>query len=257
MRQRILIIDDQPESASLLLACLGGRDVDIMVALDGADGLHKVVAGRPELILLDVAKPELDAFEVCRRLKQGVQHADIPIIFLSADTAIEQKLQAFALGCVDYITKPFIEDELIARVFVHLAMRQRMCQLEALGNQWAIKGKPSIDRNGDLYHQALEILNQNLANPPGLIELAHRLGTNERKLTDIFRNRLGMTVFEYLAELRLDRARHLLEASLLQIQHIASDVGFNNSGDFARAFRRRYQDSPSEYRHARRRSDQC
>ena len=84
------------------------------------------------------------------------------------------------------------------------------------------------------------MLDQRMDDPPGLTEMAAMLGSSERKLTDIFRERLGMTVFEYFSELRLETARHLLEGSTMQIQGIATHVGY----------RRRYGVSPREHRGA-------
>jgi len=249
---RLLIIDDQPESVALLIEYLSDKDVEILVALDGADGIAKARAGRPDLILLDVIMAGLDGLDVCRRLKADARLANVPVIFLSASTAIEDKLKGFSLGAVDYITKPFSEDEAVARVFLHLHSKQRLDRLESMVAQSA------LDRVGDqafpddqLFNQALAVLDKRMAEPPGLMELARELGTNERKLTDIFRQRVGMTVFDYFSELRLETARHLLDGSGMRVQLIASHVGYRNAGDFTRAYRRRYGLSPREYRQAR------
>jgi DNA-binding response OmpR family regulator len=249
---RLLIIDDQPESVALLIAYLADKDVEILVALDGADGFEKAIAGRPDLILLDVLMPGIDGLEVCRRLKADARLANVPVIFLSAKTAIEDKLKGFSLGAVDYITKPFSEDEAVARVFLHLHSKQRFDRLESMVAQSA------LDRVGEqafpddqLFAQALSVLDKRMSDPPGLVQLARELGTNERKLTDIFRQRVGLTVFDYFSELRLETARHLLEQSAMRVQMIAGHVGYRNAGDFTRAYRRRYGMSPREYRQAR------
>jgi DNA-binding response OmpR family regulator len=248
----LLIIDDQPDSVALLVAYLADRTVEILVALDGADGLAKALAGRPDLILLDVIMPGMNGLEVCERLKADGRTASIPVVFLSASTAIEDKLKGFSLGAVDYITKPFSEEEAVARVFLHLHSKQRLDRLETMVAQSA------LERVGDeafpddqLFNQALVVLEQRIGEPPGLVELARELGTNERKLTDIFRQRVGMTVFDYFSELRLETARHLLEGSGMRIQTIASHIGYRNAGDFTRAYRRRYGLSPREYRQTR------
>ncbi len=250
---RLLIIDDQPESVALLIAYLADKAVEILVALDGADGLAKAIAGRPDLILLDVLMPGTSGIEVCRMLKDDARTAGIPVIFLSASNAIEDKLKGFSLGAVDYITKPFSEDEAVARVFLHLNSKQRIDRLETMVAQSA------LERVGDqafpedmLFSQALAALDKRLAAPPGLVELARELGTNERKLTEIFRQRVGMTVFDYFSEMRLETARHLLEGSGMRVQAIAGHVGYRNAGDFTRAYRRRYGLSPREYRQVRR-----
>jgi DNA-binding response OmpR family regulator len=249
---RLLIIDDQPDSVALLVSYLENRAVEILVALDGADGLEKAAVGKPDLILLDLFMPGLNGLQVCERLKADPRTINVPIIFLSASTSTEDKLQGFIVGAVDFITKPFSEEEVLARVFVHLHNKWRMDRLQTM------VGKRAIDSAGDqafpddnLFAQALALLDKRLADPPGLIELAAALGTNERKLTEIFRQRVGMTVFDYFSELRLETARHLLESSGMRIQAIASHVGYRNAGDFTRAYRRRYGLSPREYRQLR------
>ncbi len=249
---RLLIIDDQPESVALLVSYLENRSVELLVALSGPDGLDKAVAGSPDLILLDLVMPGMNGLQVCERLKADSRTVDIPVVFLSASTATEDKLQGFALGAVDYITKPFSEEEVLARVFVHLHAKWRLNRLQTMMGQRALGtvGEQAFpDEN--LFNQALNTLEKRMSNPPGLIELAGILGTNERKLTEIFRARVGMTVFDYFSELRLETARHLLESSGMRIQTIASHVGYRNAGDFTRAYRRRFSVSPREYRQLR------
>lgn len=252
-KSRLLIIDDQPDSIGLLLSYLEGQVRDILVALDGADGLAKASKGRPELILLDIQMPGMDGFAVCEHLKADAQTGDIPVIFLSGRDALDDKLHGFALGAVDYITKPFSEAEVLARVGVHLQSRFQTPSLKNTPAARILEELPDPRRNDErLFNRAVALLENQLDDPPSLIEMVRQLGTNQRKLTDLFRQRVGMTVFDYFTELRLETARSLLELSDTHIQLISDRVGYSNPGDFTRAFRRRYGVSPSEYRQARR-----
>jgi len=251
-RPRILIVDDEPASVGLLLEHLGEQPFDLMVALDAADGLRKAERAPPDLVLLDLNMPHEDGFATCRRLKASPACGDVPVIFLTASTLLAHKLQGFALGCVDYITKPFERDEVLARVNLHVTMKRRFSRLKALGRQASLDAASAPpNREAQLFERATALLNSRMQDPPGLIELARSIGTNERKLTDIFRQRLGMTVFDYLTALRMDTVCHLLEHTDMQIQQIAGEVGFANPGDLTRAFRRHFQVSPTEYRQAR------
>jgi YesN/AraC family two-component response regulator len=248
---RILIIDDQPDSVALLLSYLEDKALDILVALDGRDGLSKAAIGQPDLILLDVTMPHLDGFATCKQLKQDVRTERIPVIFLSGRDTLDHKLEGFTAGAIDYIIKPFSEAEVLARIMVHIHAKQRLDYLETVAGQRVREGvEPRQDLDETLFARAIGLLEKNLREPPGMVELAHRVGTNERKLTQIFRRKVGMTVFDFLVELRLETARRLLEGSGLQIQLIADRVGYRNAGDFTRAFRRRYGASPREYRQA-------
>lgn len=248
---RLLIIDDQQDSIALLIAYLEDKSLDILVALDGQDGLSKAILGQPDLILLDISMPGLDGFAICKLLKEDFRTQRIPVIFLSGRVGLDDKLARFAVGAIDYITKPFSEAEVLARIMVHVHNRHRLESLETVAGLRLLEsvGAPS-DPDAVLFAKAVSLLEKRLADPPGLIDLAHELGTNERKLTQIFRRKAGMTVFDYYAELRLESARRLLEASKLQIQLVADRVGYRNAGDFTRAFRRRYGVSPREYRRA-------
>ncbi len=248
---RLLIIDDRPDPIALLLSFLDERELDILVALDGEDGLIKAVEGRPDLILLDVVMPGLDGFTVCERLKADPRVAAVPVVFLTASAELSDKLRGFAVGGVDYITKPFSEQEVLARISVQLDTRRQVRWLEAqAADRFMNHLNPPPDPEQRIFAAAVAQLEQQLQQPLGLVELAHRVGTNERRLTELFRRQVGMTVFDYLAELRLESARRLLEGSTTQVQLIADRVGYRNAGDLSRAFRRRYGVSPREYRRA-------
>ena len=127
----LLVVDDQPDNLRLVADFLEEYGADVMLGHDGADGLAKARLGHPDLILLDVMMPDMDGFEVCRRLKQDAETRDIPVIFLTALHEVEDKLKGFQAGGVDYLTKPLQELEVIARVDVHLKLRQALLQAEA------------------------------------------------------------------------------------------------------------------------------
>lgn len=250
---KLLIVDDQPASVELLLEFLARHPLDIAVALDGEKALVQALSFKPDLILLDIVMPDMDGFEVCRRLKQINQTSAIPVIFLSGNSDVPEKLQGFSVGGVDYITKPFSAEEVLARIYVQLQSMKRMARLESMmQQQLADQFGDDSNREHQFFSKALAILEADLIDPPGLQDLAHRIGTNERKITDIFRHRVGMTVYEYLIEMRMETARALLEKGDTQVSMIAAKVGYRNPGDFSRAFRQHYNVTPREYRHTRR-----
>ena len=127
----ILIIDDVPGNLETLSECLEGTGFEVMAAQDGASGLAIAQRARPDLILLDVLMPELDGFEACRRLKADDSTQEIPVIFMTALTETADKVAGFVAGGVDYVTKPFQVEEVLARVKTHLALRKLQQQLEA------------------------------------------------------------------------------------------------------------------------------
>ena len=120
----LLIVDDKPQNLRLVSDFLAEHGFELMLTRSGAQALEKVHLATPDLILLDLRMPEMDGFEVCRRLKQDPSTADIPVIFMTAEDETAQKVTGFALGAVDYITKPIQREELLARIQHHLQLNR-------------------------------------------------------------------------------------------------------------------------------------
>lgn len=117
----VLVVDDTEVNVDILMNALG-ESYDVSVAMDGREAIETVAEEAPDLILLDIMMPEMDGYEVCRRLKADERTAKIPVIFLTALTEIENKTKGFQMGAVDYITKPFEITEVQARVKTHLSL---------------------------------------------------------------------------------------------------------------------------------------
>ncbi|MEL6779724.1 MAG: response regulator, partial [Cyanobacteria bacterium J06597_16] len=128
--QTILIVDDMPTNVEVLAGALIKAGYQVAVALDGESAIAQIQYKSPALILLDVMMPGIDGFETCRRLKESPQTRAIPIIFMTALSETVNKSKGFSLGAVDYITKPFDAQEVLARVGTHLRLYQLTTQLE-------------------------------------------------------------------------------------------------------------------------------
>lgn len=249
----VLVIDDQMQSVAVLLQYFRGQSVNVMVALDGMDGIKKARLGQVDIILLDVSMPNMSGYDVCRALKSDPATRKIPVIFLTGNSATEQKLEGFASGGVDYICKPFSSEEVLARVFVHF----KYGKLPEQKNDWidtytlpSQSASQESSRNNQILASAIEILTSPDLKWEGTVQLSHQLGVNEKKLTEIFKNQFGMTVNEYHITQRLESARERLASGRTQIQIIATEAGYQNASDFSRAFRSRYGLGPREYRQA-------
>jgi putative two-component system response regulator len=131
----ILIVDDTPENLRVLLQLLKHQGYKVRAAPNGKLALQAAASDPPDLILLDIMMPEMDGYEVCRRLKQDERLREIPVVFLSALGETLDKVRAFDAGGVDYVTKPFQFEEVRARVEIHLRMRGLQVQLEAHNRQ--------------------------------------------------------------------------------------------------------------------------
>jgi sigma-B regulation protein RsbU (phosphoserine phosphatase) len=128
--QNILIVDDTPDNLRLLAQILRDHCYPVRVATSGEHALASVKMAPPDLILLDIKMPGMDGFAVCQALKADRATRDIPVLFISALDDVSDKVRAFAAGGVDYITKPFQGEEVLARVETHLALRNLQKQLE-------------------------------------------------------------------------------------------------------------------------------
>lgn len=129
---KILAVDDTPESLRLLTDILTAEGYEVRSAISGELALHAASIHPPELVLLDIRMPKMDGFEVCRRLKAQAETRNVPVIFVSAATETEEKVQGFELGAVDFVTKPYQRDELLARVHTHLELHRLRSHLESL-----------------------------------------------------------------------------------------------------------------------------
>ena len=126
----ILVVDDNPQNLRLLIAILSMRGYKVRPAPSGSIALESAFSTPPDLILLDIMMPEMNGYEVCQKLKESELTSSVPVIFISAIDAVADKVKAFEMGAVDYITKPFQAEEILARVNTHLSLRRTQKMLE-------------------------------------------------------------------------------------------------------------------------------
>ena len=135
MTDKILIVDDEPDNLDVLRNCLHQAGFKVLAAKSGEVILTRIDLIKPDLILLDVNMPGMDGFETCRRLKKNKATKDTPVIFISAKTESVDKVKGFESGAVDYITKPFQVEDVLARVETHLALKRLQKALKEKNRQ--------------------------------------------------------------------------------------------------------------------------
>jgi two-component system, cell cycle response regulator len=153
---RVLVIDDSEPIHKLIEARLGPEGLDVTSELDGERGVERAIAEKPDLILLDIDLPDVDGFEVCRQLKDHPDTKDIPVIFLTGTTSTDSKVRGLDLGAVDYVTKPFDQVELRARV--RAALRTKRLQ-DLLEHQSFLDGLTGLWNRGYLDQRVESELN--------------------------------------------------------------------------------------------------
>ncbi|MDO9106781.1 MAG: response regulator [Methylovulum sp.] len=249
MSTTLLIIDDTPSDIRTLVELLRDQGFRIIVALNGTDGFNKAVTVQPALILLDRIMPGMDGLSVCRLLKSDPRTASIPVIFLTAMQAVEDKVEGFERGVCDYITKPWQPAEVIARLRVHIELHRRLRELPAppLSEQPADK---ELSRAELRVHKAQSLYLQYIGATPTLTDIAHSVGTHARQLAEDFRQVTGHSAQNWLREKRMKLACELLLTSELEISRIAEQVGYTSAPAFSNAFKDYFGLAPSEYRRA-------
>jgi putative two-component system response regulator len=150
-----MIVDDTPANLKILAAILEGQGYEVQQFPRAAMALKAVELDPPDLFMLDIMMPEMNGFELCRRLKAIPGIADIPVLFLSALSEVGDKVKAFAAGGVDYITKPFEEREVLARVQAHLSIRRM--RVELLKYNQSLESM-AVERMRDIYDSQMATL---------------------------------------------------------------------------------------------------
>jgi DNA-binding response OmpR family regulator len=225
------------------------RKMRINVALNGNDGYHKATSLQPSLILLDITMPIMDGFATCRWLKSNKCTRHIPVIFLSASNEVERRIDGLSLGAVDFIGKPFNENEVMARIEIHLNLaRQNQLPLVASKLDEIEQQDNAPCRDRELLNMATQYLSQHISTPPSQEALARILGTNEKRLKQAFHIGFSMPIFTWLREERLRQARNLLATTETPVADIAAYLGYSSPANFAKAFRERFDCSPRDLR---------
>ncbi len=238
----ILVVDDQPDDVREVLRAMRAEDWKVSVSHDPRQALQRALVLRPDLLLLDVQMPHMDGFTFCRLLHEADPGRRVPVIFLTSANSLEHRLEGLQLGGVDYVIKPCDPREVLARIRINLQLQYR----DSAPGDSAVE--PTSDQDQLLVRAAQRIIEQHLADMPSLPELARKAGTHEKRLSRLFREHLGTTVFAHVRELRLLKSQELLSGSDMTVQDIADWIGYTSAANFTTAFRLKLGVTPSQFR---------
>lgn len=157
----VLVVDDHPEHLKALFTELQHNGYSLLIAQNGTETLELLTLVQPDVILLDVKLPDMDGFEICRRLKQIDMVREIPVIFTTAINELADKLEGFKAGGADYITKPFQLEEVLARISTHVTVRKLQQDLKAEKERF--RGLSNATFEGILLHDGGRIVEVNQA----------------------------------------------------------------------------------------------
>ncbi len=251
-RPSVLIVEDNSDVRSYLRYCLSG-DYQLEEAGDGQEGLEAARAQVPDLIISDVMMPRIDGFELCEQLKTDIRTSHIPIILLTARADTDSRLAGLKRGADAYLAKPFLKEELAIRVEKLLEVRHRLqAYYQSLISKPAALPEPSAEPGeAEFVKRARQLVVDHLDdNLFGVSELADQLAMSRvqvhRKITVL----LGITASQFIRNIRLSRAKELLERSDLPIAEIAYQTGYADPGYFTRVFKQEFGRTPSNFRKA-------
>ncbi len=195
----ILIVDDSPLNTKLLKFILDEAGYQTHVATNGQAGIEAVEALQPDLLLLDVMMPDIDGFEVCRRVKEKPENENLPIIFITALDQTEDIVRGFELGGVDYVTKPFNKKVLLVRIKNHIDLLRSRRKVE--------RQAADLAASNQLKSRMFSIIGHDLRSPLGSLKLS--LDFINRGLIDPKKEDFSATVFKLMKS--TDEALNLLE----------------------------------------------
>ncbi|MFZ5518590.1 MAG: response regulator [Candidatus Zhuqueibacterota bacterium] len=244
---KILIVEDNDDIRSYIRDDLS-EDYDIAEASNGIEGLETARKIIPDLIISDIIMPGMDGNTLCQQLKTDERTSHIPVILLTARSSEEDKTHGLIIGADDYIVKPFNVNELKARV--HNLIKSRQQLRERFSRD--IKLEPrniyisSIDEK--FLQRVIKTIEENIHDSDfGVESLSQAVRMNRVQLYRKIKSLTNQTVNDFIRILRLKRAAQLLEQSNLTVTEIAYEVGFSDSSNFARDFRKHFGKPPSAY----------
>lgn len=249
----ILIIEDNDEFRHYLKSSLECH-YRVIEAATGSEGWQKALAQHPQIIISDIAMPEMDGNELARKIKSDKRTAHIPIILLTASTGEEHELRGLNSGANDYLTKPFNFDILNAKIN-NLLLLNRLLKNAYTKQIDVSRPEPQIvSGNEKLIKNILAYIDEHINNSSQLSveKLSKQLGMSRGTLYSKLLEITGQTPIEFIKAIKLEKAALLLEKSDLNIAQISYATGFATPNYFTKSFKAKFGVLPSEYIQARR-----
>jgi signal transduction histidine kinase/ligand-binding sensor domain-containing protein/DNA-binding response OmpR family regulator len=243
----VLVVDDHPGLRDFVRRGLEESGFRVAEAADGRSGLEAARELDPALILSDVMMPEVDGFELCRRVKADPEIDHIPVVLLTARADPEDKLQGFEHGADAYLPKPFDQTELRVRVGNLIESRSRLRERYRRDGRLLPEEIAATPLDQAFLERLVATLEERLADPGlDVTGLAREMAMSRRSLQRKLKALTGDTPHELLQRFRLERADQLLQQGAGNVGEVALAVGYEDPGTFTKAFRRRFDLAPSE-----------
>lgn len=243
----VLLVEDSEDIRSYIMKGMDGK-YDFIEAENGAEGLDLAMKHYPDVIVTDIIMPEMDGYELCKRIKSTLEISHIPVIMLTSKSTDEDEKQGLDFGADAYITKPFNLKLLEARIDNLVKTQNRL--KEKFRKELIYQPADIVITSTDekFLSKALQVIEKNISNPEFDVvsfskEMAMSQSTLYRKLKAI----TGESTNNFIKELRLKQAATLLSKNKLPVSEVSVLVGFDDPAYFAKSFKQKFGKSPSEY----------
>lgn len=243
----LLIVDDNIDMRTMLKVELK-QYYKIIEAENGVTAFEKVNAKNPDLIITDVMMPKMNGIELCKVLKTNIESSHIPIIILSAKSAMEDQILGIDLGADAYITKPFHMSMLRTQIRNLLDQRQKLKQKFGNSINWEVESGVLTSADERLMEKAFDVIKKNIDNPSLSVELlSNELRISRAQLHRKIKGIIDQTPVDLIRSIRMNHAAYLLKTSDLKVSEVAYAVGFNSQSYFSSSFSEFFGKPPSQF----------
>ncbi|MDR3119228.1 MAG: response regulator [Mediterranea sp.] len=246
----LLIVEDNKDLASLVKLQMEEK-FNVYTACNGVEGLKKVHLRHPDIVVTDQMMPEMDGIEMLRHIRQDFRISHIPVIILTAKNDDDAKTNAISQGANAYITKPFSKEYLVARI--DQLLRERKLFRERV---WQHRENSETDnyeqylvkKDVQLLDKIHKVIEENMDNCNFNIDtIAASIGLSRSAFFKKLKSLTGLAPVDLVKEIRLNKSVELLKNTDMSISEVAYAVGFKDSGYYTKCFRKKYNQTPSEY----------
>jgi DNA-binding response OmpR family regulator/two-component sensor histidine kinase len=253
-KPKILIVEDNEELKSFIKGILDENYI-VLEASNGCEGLEKAIQFVPDFIISDIMMPLMNGIDMLQQLKKNINTSHIPVILLTAKTAIESKLEGLTYGADDYITKPFSVQYFLARIDNILNQRKRIhkafrAQLES--SDKLILDIPTLSissHDEELLNKVIQIIDEQMDNGEFTIEDVCRIiGMSRSGFFNKFKALTGLSPFDFIRDLKMKRAAQLLANGEYRVKEVSSMIGISDTKYFGKVFKQKYGLNPHEYK---------
>lgn len=244
----IMVVEDDEDVREFIVAQLS-EYFTVLSAVNGAEGLTKIAEKQPNIIVSDVMMPQMDGFELTKRIKDGVDTSHIPIILLTAHSSEQHQLEGVKMGADDYVTKPFSIEYLVTRIVKLIEQREKLQQKFMTEPGLKSLNTNLVDRDKVILNKLHDIIEKNMGNAEFTVDDFAQAFLMGR--TTFYKKIKGLTGYspnEYLRIIRMKKAAELLLTTNLNVGEIAGQVGINDQFHFSKTFKNQFGVSPLQYR---------